>query len=103
MSSSEPRPAVAILPEGWTPKAGADPIGREKHGLIGIVVLEDTKGDSRFLRIGIPVTLFRVQDMSKPVFSKTNARPLLHRLIRRTDISCHHPDRLWCFGQDHAS
>ena len=38
MSSAESRRAVRIVPEGWTPKAGPDPVGRDKHGLIGAQV-----------------------------------------------------------------
>jgi xanthine dehydrogenase YagR molybdenum-binding subunit len=53
MSSAESRPAVGIVPEGWTPKAGSDPVLRAKHGLIGGQVSRldgplKVRGDARF-------------------------------------------------------
>ena len=53
MSSRESRPAVATTPEGWTPKAGSDPVLRDKHGLIGGQVSRldgplKVRGDARF-------------------------------------------------------
>ena len=38
MSAGGPRPAVATVPEGWTPVTGPDPLVRAKHGLIGAAV-----------------------------------------------------------------
>jgi xanthine dehydrogenase YagR molybdenum-binding subunit len=38
MSTAEPQAAVPITPEGWSPKAGGDPLIRVKHGLIGAPV-----------------------------------------------------------------
>jgi xanthine dehydrogenase YagR molybdenum-binding subunit len=38
MSPAESRPAVPTTPEGWTPKAGPDPVLRDQHGLIGAQV-----------------------------------------------------------------
>ena len=53
MSSADSRPAVPIAPEGWTPKAGPDPVGREKHGLVGAQVARldgplKVRGEARF-------------------------------------------------------
>jgi xanthine dehydrogenase YagR molybdenum-binding subunit len=53
MSSAGSRPAVPITPEGWTPKAGPDPVGRDKHGLIGAQVSRldgplKVRGEARF-------------------------------------------------------
>jgi xanthine dehydrogenase YagR molybdenum-binding subunit len=53
MSPAESRPAVPITPEGWTPKAGPDPVLRDKHGLIGAQVSRldgplKVRGDARF-------------------------------------------------------
>ena len=53
MSTSESRPAVSIAPEGWTPKAGPDPVLRAQHGLIGAQVSRldgplKVRGDARF-------------------------------------------------------
>ena len=38
MSAGGPRPAIATVPEGWTPVTGPDPLVRPKHGLIGVAV-----------------------------------------------------------------
>jgi xanthine dehydrogenase YagR molybdenum-binding subunit len=38
MSTAKPQVAVPITPEGWSPKAGGDPVVRVKHGLIGAPV-----------------------------------------------------------------
>ena len=53
MSSAESRSAVPIAPEGWTPKAGPDPVPRAKHGLIGARVSRldgalKVRGEARF-------------------------------------------------------
>jgi xanthine dehydrogenase YagR molybdenum-binding subunit len=53
MSSAGSRPAIPIVPEGWTPKAGPDPVGRDKHGLIGAQVSRldgplKVRGEARF-------------------------------------------------------
>src|ERR1700729_1345470 len=53
MSTAESRPAVRIAPEGWTPKAGPDPVLRGKHGLIGAQVSRldgalKVRGEARF-------------------------------------------------------
>jgi xanthine dehydrogenase YagR molybdenum-binding subunit len=53
MSGAASRPAVPIVPEGWTPKAGPDPVGRDKHGLIGAQVARldgplKVRGEARF-------------------------------------------------------
>jgi xanthine dehydrogenase YagR molybdenum-binding subunit len=53
MSGAKSRPAVAVVPEGWTPKAGPDPVGRDKHGLIGAQVARldgplKVRGEARF-------------------------------------------------------
>ena len=53
MSTAGSRPAVAIVPEGWTPKAGSDPVLRDQHGLIGAQVSRldgplKVRGEARF-------------------------------------------------------
>jgi xanthine dehydrogenase YagR molybdenum-binding subunit len=53
MTTAESRPAVPIAPEGWTPKAGPDPVLRGKHGLIGAQVSRldgalKVRGEARF-------------------------------------------------------
>ena len=53
MSTAESRPAVPIAPDGWTPKAGPDPVLRAKHGLIGAQVSRldgplKVRGEARF-------------------------------------------------------
>jgi xanthine dehydrogenase YagR molybdenum-binding subunit len=53
MSTAESRPAVPIVPEGWTPKAGSDPVLRAQHGLIGAQVSRldgplKVRGEARF-------------------------------------------------------
>src|ERR1700722_1177305 len=74
----------------------------EHHGEIGMIFLEYAKGDSRFLRTGIPVALFRMEDMPEPVLTKTGARPLFHGLICLLDIPRHDADGLWFFRKDHS-
>ncbi len=51
--SADPQTAVAIAPQGWTPKAGPDPVLRAKHGLIGAPVSRldgplKVRGEARF-------------------------------------------------------
>ena len=53
MSPGEPRPAIATVPEGWTPASGSDPLVRAKHGLIGAPVSRldgplKVRGEARF-------------------------------------------------------
>ncbi len=53
MSTRESRPAVATVPEGWTPTTGPDPLVRAKHGLIGAQVSRldgplKVRGEARF-------------------------------------------------------
>ena len=53
MSTGESRPAVATVPEGWTPTTGPDPLVRAKHGLIGAQVSRldgplKVRGEARF-------------------------------------------------------
>ena len=53
MSPGEPRPAIATVPEGWTPATGSDPLTRAKHGLIGAQVSRldgplKVRGEARF-------------------------------------------------------
>jgi xanthine dehydrogenase YagR molybdenum-binding subunit len=53
MSAADPQIAVSIAPEGWTPKAGPDPVLRAKHGLIGAPVSRldgalKVRGEARF-------------------------------------------------------
>jgi xanthine dehydrogenase YagR molybdenum-binding subunit len=53
MSATDPQTAVPITPEGWTPKAGPDPVLRAKHGLIGAPVSRldgplKVRGEARF-------------------------------------------------------
>jgi xanthine dehydrogenase YagR molybdenum-binding subunit len=53
MSAAEPRDAVSIASEGWTPNAGPDPVLRSKHGLIGAQVSRldgplKVRGEARF-------------------------------------------------------
>ena len=53
MSTGESRPAVATVPEGWTPTTGPDPLVRDKHGLIGAQVSRldgplKVRGEARF-------------------------------------------------------
>ena len=53
MSTRESRPAVATVPEGWTPTSGPDPLVRAKHGLIGAQVSRldgplKVRGEARF-------------------------------------------------------
>ena len=53
MSPGEPRPAIATVPEGWTPATGSDPLTRAKHGLIGASVSRldgplKVRGEARF-------------------------------------------------------
>jgi xanthine dehydrogenase YagR molybdenum-binding subunit len=53
MSTAESRAAISIAPEGWTPKTGADPVLRVKHGLIGAPVSRldgplKVRGEARF-------------------------------------------------------
>jgi xanthine dehydrogenase YagR molybdenum-binding subunit len=53
MSTGESRPAVATVPEGWTPATGPDPLVRDKHGLIGAQVSRldgplKVQGEARF-------------------------------------------------------
>ncbi len=53
MSTGETRPAVATVPEGWTPASGPDPLVRDKHGLIGAQVSRldgpfKVQGEARF-------------------------------------------------------
>ena len=53
MSTGESRPAVPIAPDGWTPKAGPDPVLRVKRGLIGAPVSRldgalKVRGEARF-------------------------------------------------------
>ena len=38
MSTGDSRPAVATVPEGWTPATAPDPLVRAKHGIIGAQV-----------------------------------------------------------------
>ncbi len=53
MSPAQPRPAVPTTPEGWSLKAGSDPVLRDQHGLIGAQVSRldgplKVRGDARF-------------------------------------------------------
>ena len=53
MSTGEAQPAVATVPEGWTPATGPDPLARAKHGLIGAQVSRldgplKVRGEARF-------------------------------------------------------
>lgn len=53
MSPGEPQPAVATVPEGWTPASGSDPLARAQHGLIGAQVSRldgplKVRGEARF-------------------------------------------------------
>jgi xanthine dehydrogenase YagR molybdenum-binding subunit len=53
MSAIDPDSAVSVAPEGWTPKAGPDPLLRGKHGLIGAPVSRldgplKVRGEARF-------------------------------------------------------
>src|SRR6185437_3459029 len=53
VSTGESRPAVAMVPEGWTPTASPDPLVRVKHGLIGAQVSRldgplKVRGEARF-------------------------------------------------------
>ena len=53
MSTAEPQPAIATVPEGWTPATGSDPLVRAKHGLIGAPVSRldgplKVRGEARF-------------------------------------------------------
>jgi xanthine dehydrogenase YagR molybdenum-binding subunit len=53
MSATEPQTAVSIAAEGWTPKAGPDPVLRAKHGIIGAQVSRldgplKVRGEARF-------------------------------------------------------
>jgi xanthine dehydrogenase YagR molybdenum-binding subunit len=53
VSARESRPAVATVPEGWTPTVGPDPLVRAKHGLIGAPVSRldgpfKVRGEARF-------------------------------------------------------
>ncbi|MGZ4320806.1 MAG: xanthine dehydrogenase family protein molybdopterin-binding subunit [Solirubrobacteraceae bacterium] len=53
MSTGESQPAVATVPEGWTPTTGPDPLVRAKHGLIGAQVSRldgplKVRGEARF-------------------------------------------------------
>ncbi len=53
MSTGESRPAVATVPEAWTPAAGPDPLVRAQHGLIGAQVSRldgplKVQGEARF-------------------------------------------------------
>jgi xanthine dehydrogenase YagR molybdenum-binding subunit len=53
VSAGEPQPAIATVPEGWTPASGSDPLTRAKHGLIGAPVSRldgplKVRGEARF-------------------------------------------------------
>jgi xanthine dehydrogenase YagR molybdenum-binding subunit len=53
MSAVNPQIAVPIAPEGWTPKAGPDPVLRAQHGLVGAQVSRldgplKVQGEARF-------------------------------------------------------
>jgi xanthine dehydrogenase YagR molybdenum-binding subunit len=53
MSAAEPRTAVPVTPEGWTPTAGPDPVLRTQRGLIGTQVSRldgplKVRGEARF-------------------------------------------------------
>jgi xanthine dehydrogenase YagR molybdenum-binding subunit len=53
VSTRESRPAVATVPEGWTPTTGPDPLVRARHGLIGAQVSRldgplKVRGEARF-------------------------------------------------------
>ena len=53
MSTAEPRSAVPIAPQDWTPNAGPDPVLRAQHGLIGAQVSRldgplKVRGEARF-------------------------------------------------------
>jgi len=53
VSNGESRPAVAMVPDGWTPASGSDPLVRAKHGLIGAQVSRldgppKVRGEARF-------------------------------------------------------
>jgi xanthine dehydrogenase YagR molybdenum-binding subunit len=53
VSPGEPHPAIATVPEGWTPASGSDPLARAQHGLIGAQVSRldgplKVRGEARF-------------------------------------------------------
>jgi xanthine dehydrogenase YagR molybdenum-binding subunit len=53
VSPGEPQPAIATVPEGWTPASGSDPLARAQHGLIGAQVSRldgplKVRGEARF-------------------------------------------------------
>jgi xanthine dehydrogenase YagR molybdenum-binding subunit len=53
VSLGEPQPAIATVPEGWTPASGSDPLARAQHGLIGAQVSRldgplKVRGEARF-------------------------------------------------------